>query len=88
MSGLMTANCHRVLVLLCCQLCYSPLSVCHFHMAEPSALFLVQAQDSDGYSPLMEAAHQGHLAVARQLLRARADAAMVDKVCSWGAPAT
>lgn len=46
------------------------------------ALAVVQAQDSDGYTPLMEAAAHGHLAVAKQLLRARADTALVDKVCS------
>ena len=48
------------------------------------ALAVVQAQDSDGYSPLMEAAAQGHLVVAKQLLRAHADTAMVNKVCSCG----
>ena len=46
------------------------------------ALAVVQAQDGDGYTPLMEAAAQGHLAVAKQLLRAHADTALVNKVCS------
>lgn len=46
------------------------------------ALAVVQAQDSNGYSPLMEAAAQGHLAVVKQLLRAHADTALLNKVCS------
>ena len=62
----------------------APLTICHFTWLSPSALLCVQAQDSDGYTPLMEAAAQGHLAVAKQLLHAHADAAMVDKVAHGG----
>ena len=44
---------------------------------------VAQAQDWDGYTPLMDAAAQGHLVVAKQLLRAGADTALVDKVWFW-----
>lgn len=48
---------------------------------------VAQAQDWDGYTPLMEAAAQGHSAVAKQLLRAGADTTKLDKVRSQADPA-
>lgn len=61
--------------------CYSPIATSTSTNTLDRAV--AQAQDSDGYTPLMEAAAQGHLPVAKQLLRAHADTAMVNKVCMY-----
>ena len=75
------AHGNMIVIVCCCAARLSLLLHPPYHLPVPGTTpAVLQAQDSDGYSPLMEAAAQGHLAVAKQLLRARADTAMLNKV--------